>query len=206
MIQKLVGKLEYKEDGKIDIVDDYDQFSIFIEAYRSKQLTSSDLIWNQRTRDELRLILEKEIDDINSKNTLWRVNPYQDFLYTEHNKELKVDDIFIRLLNKDIYFSHKHPHEFLVKLVDKVLEVQEDKLSAFEVLMAIRNCIASPSIVSVSDETKRQLTSLIPIFIDFSDDVDPSKFNKMSLLILEAITNCVKKNNSLKDFLEEDGL
>lgn len=206
MIEKLVGKLEYKEDGRIDLIDGYDQSSVFLDKYRAKQFTSSDLIWNQRTRDEFRLILGKEIEDINSDKTYWRTNPYQDFLYTDHNKELKVDNVFIRLLNKDVYFSHKQPEEFLVKLVDKVLEVQDDLLSAFEVLMAIRNCIASPSIVHVSDGTKKHLISLIPLFIDFSRDIDSSKFSKMSLLILDAITNCIKKNSSLNDFLDAEGL
>lgn len=146
MVQKLVTKLKMKAHCTIQLSDNLDVSSNFLEIYRADNINSPDLIWNENTRREFISILEKEIRISEQGDNTWEVNPYEDFTYTDYEDELTIDNIHIRLLNKDIYYAIEDPDSFLVKLMEKLKENTSDKLLSFELLMALRNCIASTAV------------------------------------------------------------
>ena len=206
-VEKLVSKVSVKESGSIEILDDFDLFPFFIEIYKSQQHTSPDLIWNQRTRDELKMILQKEIEEIESGESNWEVNPYNDYWYTEYSKELRVDGVFIRLLNKDIYHSHRNPSRFLHKLVETIFKIKNDISLSYEVLTALRSLISNPIIESVSTDLQKQLIQLIPTFINIENSKDDNaKFAKISSFVIDIVGQSLKKWHHCDDFFEKDGI
>ena len=206
-VEKLVSKIEITEFGWIKIQDEFDLFPFFIEIYRSSQHTSPDLIWNQRTRDELKLILHKEIKDIENGESDWDKNPYEEYIYTECSKELRVDGVFIRLLNKDIYYTHRYPTHFLDKLVQTIFEIKDDLSLSYEVLTALRSLISSPIIEVVTTKMRRQLVKLIKMFIDYKNPLEINqKYSKISSFVIDIIGQWIKKNQYWEDFFENEGL
>lgn len=194
-VEKLISKIEVKESGCIKITDDFDLFPLFIEIYRSHQHTSPDLIWNQRTRDELKLILQKEINEIEAGECNWTKNPYEEYNYTESSKELRVDGVFIRLLNKDIYYTHRDPAHFLDKLVQSIFEIKDDLALSYEVLTALRSLISSPIIEVISTQMRKELVKLIHIFIDSKGPFEAnSKYTKISSFVIDIVAQAMKKN------------
>jgi hypothetical protein len=93
MIEKLTAPIKISDAGIIEITEEQDLSPLFLEMFRSKQLKSPEMIWNQRTRDELKSILYKELEGINSSSGSWEVNPYHDFFYSEHESELRVGNV-----------------------------------------------------------------------------------------------------------------
>ena len=194
MVEKLTTKIKITEKGTIEVIDDYDLFIVFLEIYRSKQITSPDLIWNASTREELKNILKKEIELSEGDQEQWELNPYQNFEYSIYDNELRVENILIRQLNKDIYFTHKDPDNFLNKLIYKLDELKNDYVLSFELLMATRNCISSQGVTEISEDIYQKLIGLVPNFVKTDiDERESDKLSKSSMLMLEILSNGIKK-------------
>lgn len=138
MTEKLIVPVKISHTGVLELEEEQDFSALFLEMFRSKQLKSPEMIWNQRTRDELKKILEKELHSINSSSHNWEVNPYHDFFYSEHESELRVGNVFISLINKDSNYKIENVNEFFIKLLDKLEEVKDDSVAAIEILVAAK--------------------------------------------------------------------
>lgn len=209
LIDKLVAKIAISQKGIIQVIDDFDMFQVFLEVYRAKQHTSPDFIWNQRTRDELKMIFEQETEGNEKDLSVLEVNPYRGHVYTEHNKELIVEysykdpasericseKIFVRLLNKDGYFACRSPYDFLEALAEKLKNSKNDKNEQYELSMAIRGCILSQSIIEIHPKLAEKIVNLIEEIIDYKDkEVNLNRFSKLMSLNLEVIGQCVKRS------------
>lgn len=64
-----------------------------------------------------------------------------EFIYSEFEKELRVDDIFIKVFNNDIYYRPRDPIHFLQSLLLAIHDHRENRDNLSELLRALRNLI-----------------------------------------------------------------
>lgn len=204
LYDKLICHFKFKEDNVIEI-DDKDISIFFLEMYRSESIQSPDLVWNNSIKEELKTILLKEIE-LWESSQLWKESPYKDFEYSNEGDELVINGVFVKLLNKDIYFTLKNPSEFLSKIVYDLKNTKRNETDTFEIIMAMRNCTTSSYISEINEETKNDIFSLLPKFVSMEVDNENSRVSKISMLILETLSHAIKKTNSLEGILENDGL
>ena len=132
-------------------------FPFFIEIYRNNHYVSLDLVWTQEPKNEFKSILENEIK-AGINGSFADPNLYENYLYTDQSKELMVEysyqdsnskkeineRIYIKYLNKDVYFTSSSSIDFLNDLIDKLEEVHmKNKQDPFEIIKSIRGCISS---------------------------------------------------------------
>ena len=110
--------------------------------------------------------MEGEILKLNKGEEYWTENPFKNFSYLSKGQSLQVDGIYIKQLNKDLDFILKDPDVFLNKLIEKLEKVKDDEQATFDILIALRNIIASQFISSINDEVKAEFLKLIPLFLD----------------------------------------
>ena len=172
---KLLEKLISSNSNFTTVKDTYDMFPFFIEIYRSDRYTSPDLVWTEETRNELKSILENE-KKAGINGNFADPNLYENYLYTDQSNELLVEysykdsntnkkyneRIYIKYLNKDVYFTPSSPIDFLEALIDKLDDVKtKNKQDSFEIIMSIRGCISSQQIIMISDEIVEKLLNLL---------------------------------------------
>jgi hypothetical protein len=207
IIEKLVVNIQIKSNRKIILFDKKDRFSMFLNIFRAHESKYPDLIWNERTRFELYQVLNKEIADLENKKNAWKTSKLQVFRYAEQKNELRVDEIFITLFNKDIYFRPRDPISFLTHLIKELKAKKDDIVTSFELLRAARNLVCFQNITSVSNIVVQKLIDEISYFFDFEiAKVDAKMFSKLSSLSLEIITYYVKNSRSLQHLIGSNNL
>ena len=202
MVAKLISDITIKENGLLQINSADDNFQSFLNVYRAENINTPILIWNNEYKDIFKGILEKEIEKLETDYSPWEENPFKDFAYLKHDSDLKVNGIYIKQLNKDNDFWIKNPAKFLEALLNKVVEVKDNEQNSFDLLIALRNTIASHYITTVNDKVKEGLLDLVPIFIRDNPDNEEvtSKETQISMLIFESIGHAIKKNDNISDF------
>jgi len=107
-----------------------------------------ELIWNEETRRELLETLQRQIQSVNDSPFAVLLS----FDYQSNKNELKVDDIFVRNFNGDIYFKPTNVQHFVKSLVERLELIYSGKTNltefsekefedALELLKALRNLV-----------------------------------------------------------------
>ena len=153
MLKKLILPIDVNEEGVIKFLEDHDNSPLFLEMYRSNHLKSFDMIWNKQTREELKEVLTKELENIYQGKVQWDVNPYLNYQYAEHDKELIVGNVFLSSVNRDKEFRPKDPQDFIDKLIDKLDEVKDDSIQTLEVVKTIKSCSSMSELSTINQRT-----------------------------------------------------
>ena len=175
LTNKLLEKLISSDSKFSSVKDTSDMFPYFMKIYRNNHYVSPDLVWTQDTRNEFKSILENEIK-AGINGSFADPNLYENYLYTDQLKELMVEysyqdsnskkeineRVYIKYLNKDVYFTPSSPNDFLDASINKLDEVHmKNKQDSFEMIMSIRGHISSQQIIMISDEIVEKLLELL---------------------------------------------
>ena len=130
LIHILIDKLDVQFINRLNETDLTEKKSLLLEFTRKLQneYCNPQFLWNKRTREELKNILERQIEHI-KKEEAKNMNSYNypptlyiyilsNFKYETYKDEVIVDHIFLRLLNRDVYSRVRDPRRFLTKLLE----------------------------------------------------------------------------------------
>ena len=124
----------------------------------------ADLIWGKSTRAELTELLQSVL----SKEERQSVEDERlySFTYSAHQKELRIDDVFISLYNSDLYFRPKDIHKFAGKLIE-MLENARNKDTFLDLLKALRNLVCFQNVLALPNFFNEKTIKLLTSFISF---------------------------------------
>jgi len=159
------------------------------------------MIWNKQTREELKEVLTKELENIYQGKVQWDVNPYLNYQYAEHDKELIVGNVFLSLVNRDKEFRPKDPQDFIDKLIDKLDEVKDDSIQTLEVVKTIKSCSSMSELSTINQRTFWSFFEFTESFVnDFMENEEIWKDELKTInLLLQAIENLIQKVDSLQE-------
>ena len=104
LVSKIVADLEAPEQ---------------VLALLNKDVEHPNLVWNQKTRTELRTILKRQLDLVLSSPQAAEnfVRHFVDFGYVAYKDELMIDSVFVRGINRDPSIKLENPGRFFVSAV-----------------------------------------------------------------------------------------
>lgn len=103
--------------------------SKFRKLFSLEHEATPELIWESQMRDELRQVLCQQLDSIllhskHTKDFKNDANIYKhkiaEFSFTVDTNELKIDGIFVKHFNDDIFFRPPHILDFVKALVERL--------------------------------------------------------------------------------------
>ncbi|MEN2499616.1 MAG: receptor-mediated endocytosis [Marteilia pararefringens] len=141
----------------------------------------ANLIWNNKTRKELQDHLTTHSQSSSALN-LYEV---QSFTYKEHSKYLIINGIFIELYNLNPSTQISNPEDFLQKLIDMLLLVEDDDVMKKSM---DQNAATSHSHTNTASNDLIDMTTSVTIPSAITVE-SSAKNEKISKALLNLITN-----------------
>jgi len=114
-------------------------------------------------REELQKCLADQFSHLEAFNVGQHV--FDNFDYKINKDQLKVENIFVKNFNLDVYFRPKNPLSFVANLMEKLetdgQQLKDKAEDVFEMLKAIKNLIQYQNILSTPNFEVNRVVTLI---------------------------------------------
>jgi len=172
-----------------------------------------DFLWDKTLRKEVRIKLSDLINRIvNGENTDY-INEFKELKFKSYENEFKIDNVFIRLYNKDPQWKISDPDTFIEKIKQIFLKLNENYSENIEqledrnveIINSFSNCIqfskANDKILTNDKIFSDKLVLILKVIVTFKQTTHSQKLTAAILSLLYIFS---MKNHSMKIILNSN--